>query len=59
VAKTVHVKEHYYTPSELTWLFQQEGLAVEHIWGGTAGKWSRRKIHLDEIEVVIVARKLM
>ncbi len=57
--KTVHVKEHYYTPSELIWLFQQEGLAVEHIWGGTAGKWGRRKINLDEIEVMIVARKII
>ncbi len=55
--KTVHVKEHYYMPSELIWLFQQAGLAVEHVWGGTAGKWGRRKINLDEIEVMLVARK--
>jgi 2-polyprenyl-3-methyl-5-hydroxy-6-metoxy-1,4-benzoquinol methylase len=56
--KTVHVIEHYYTPSELTWLLQQQGLAVEHIWGGTAGKWGRREINLDEIEVMVMARKI-
>jgi len=56
--KTVHVKEHYYVPSELIWLFQQAGLAVEHVWGGTAGNWGRRKINLDEIEVMLLARKM-
>jgi len=55
--KIVHVKEHYYMPSEFTLLFQQEGLVVEHVWGGTAGKWGRRKINLDEIEVMLAARK--
>ena len=55
--KLVHVKEHYYVPTELTRLFEQVGFTVEHIWGGTAGNWGRRKIQLDEIEVMVVARK--
>jgi SAM-dependent methyltransferase len=55
--KLVHVKEHYYVPSELARLFEQVGFTVEHIWGGTAGNWGRRRIHLDEIEVMVVARK--
>jgi hypothetical protein len=53
----VHVKEHYYVPSELARLFEQVGFSVEHVWGGTAGNWGRRKIQLDEIEVMVVARK--
>jgi 2-polyprenyl-3-methyl-5-hydroxy-6-metoxy-1,4-benzoquinol methylase len=55
--KLVHVKEHYYVPTELAWLFEQVGFTVEHIWGGTAGNWGKRKIQLDEIEVMVVARK--
>ncbi len=55
--KLVHVKEHYYVPSELIQLFEQVGFTVEHIWGGTAGNWGRRAIQLDEIEVMVVARK--
>jgi predicted transcriptional regulator YdeE len=55
--KLVHVKEHYYVPSELTRLFEQLGFTVEHIWGGTAGNWGKRTLQLDEIEVMVVARK--
>jgi hypothetical protein len=27
------------------------------MWGGTAGNWGRRPLDLDEIEIMIVARK--
>jgi hypothetical protein len=32
-------------------------MPVLNIWGGTAGNWGRRKIDLDEIEIMVVARK--
>jgi hypothetical protein len=32
-------------------------MAVLNIWGGTAGNWGRRTLDLDEIEIMIVARK--
>ncbi len=53
--KGVLVRERSYVPTELVMLFRQAGFEVEHIWGGTAGNWGRRKIHLDEMEVMVVA----
>ena len=38
-------------------LLGQAGFEVEHVWGGAAGNWGRRKIHLDEMEMMVVARK--
>ena len=38
-------------------LFRLAGLEVEHIGGGTAGNWGRRPIDLDEMEVMVIARK--
>ena len=28
------------------------------IWGGTAGNWGRRQVDLDEIELMIVGRRV-
>jgi len=51
-------KERRYTPPELVRLLQDAGFTVEHVWGGTAGNWGRRKIQLDEVEVMYVCRKV-
>ncbi len=56
--KSLSVRERGFIPSELVILFRQAGFEVKHIWGGTAGNWGRRKIDLDEMEVMIVAQKL-
>jgi Na+-translocating ferredoxin:NAD+ oxidoreductase RnfD subunit len=32
-------------------------IAGKHIWGGTAGNWGRRPLDLDEMEMMVVARK--
>ena len=55
--RSVTYKERLYILPELVRLFESEGFHVEHVWGGTAGNWGRRKIDLDEMEVMIVARK--
>lgn len=55
--KSVLVRERGYVPTELAILFRLAGLEVEHIWGGTAGNWGRRQVELDEIEVMVIARK--
>jgi cyclopropane fatty-acyl-phospholipid synthase-like methyltransferase len=55
--KSLLVRDRSYVPTELALLFQQAGFEVENIWGGTAGNWGRRKIHLDEMEIMVVARK--
>ena len=55
--KSVLLRERSYVPTELAMLFRQAGLEVEHIGGGTAGNWGRRPIDLDEMEVMVIARK--
>lgn len=32
-------------------------MPVVGMWGGTAGNWGRRQLELDEIELMVVARK--
>jgi len=56
--KSVVVKQRGYVPSELTILFSQAGFRVEHIWGGTAGKWHRQTLDLDEMEIMVVAKRI-
>ena len=54
---TIPVRERAFVPTELSLLFRLAGMAVLNIWGGTAGNWGRRLIDLDEIEMMVVARK--
>jgi cyclopropane fatty-acyl-phospholipid synthase-like methyltransferase len=56
--KSVQVRERGYVPTELIMLFERVGFRVNHVWGGTAGKWGRRTIDLDEIELMVIAEKL-
>jgi cyclopropane fatty-acyl-phospholipid synthase-like methyltransferase len=51
------VRERSYTPSELVLLFKITGFKVENVWGGTAGNWGKRPLDLDEMEVMVTARK--
>ena len=53
----IRVRERAFVPTELCLLFRLAGMPVLNIWGGTAGNWGRRMIDLDEIEIMIVARK--
>ena len=53
----IAVRERAFVPTELILLFRLAGMSVLHIWGGTAGNWGRRTLDLDEIEIMIVARK--
>jgi cyclopropane fatty-acyl-phospholipid synthase-like methyltransferase len=52
------LRQRCYVPTELIGLCEVAGFTVEHLWGGTAGRWGRRTLDLDEIEVMIVARKV-
>lgn len=54
----VVVRERGYVPSELGLLCRTAGFEVQHIWGGTAGNWGRRPVELDEIELMLVARRV-
>jgi len=55
---TVQVREKGYIATELTLLLRLAGFETKHVWGGTAGNWGRRKIDLDEIEIMVIARKI-
>jgi len=54
---SVVTKERRYTPPELIRLLREAQFTVEHVWGGTVRNWGRRKIELDEVEVMFVCRK--
>lgn len=55
--KSALVRERGYVPTELMLLFRLAGFVVENIWGGTAGNWGHRQLELDEMEVMIIARR--
>lgn len=56
--RTLTVRERGFLPTELVLMFGQTGFEVKNIWGGTAGNWGRRKVELDEIEIMVVALKV-
>lgn len=53
----IAARERAFVATELRLLFQLAGLSVLDMWGGTAGNWGRRPLDLDEIEIMVVARK--
>jgi SAM-dependent methyltransferase len=53
----VTVKERGYVPPEIQLLCWLADFEVIHIWGGTAGNWGRRPVDLDEMELMVVARR--
>lgn len=53
----IAVRERAFVGTELVLLSRLAGLSVINIWGGTAGNWGRRLLDLDEIEIMVVARK--
>ena len=54
----IPVRERAFIPTELRLLFSIAGLSALNMWGGTAGNWGRRPLDLDEIEIMVVARKV-
>ena len=54
----IAVRERAFVPTELLLLLRLAGMSVLNMWGGTAGNWGRRSLDLDEIEIMVVARKI-
>ncbi len=54
---TVSIAERLFFPPEIMALLHRAGFDLLSVWGGTAGEWGRRKIKLDEIEVMYFAAK--
>ncbi|MEW6744739.1 MAG: class I SAM-dependent methyltransferase [Planctomycetota bacterium] len=55
--KSFKVRERAFVPTELVMLFTEAGFEVEHLGGGTAGQWGYRPLELDEMEIMIIARR--
>lgn len=54
----VTIKEKGYTGIELNLLLRLSGFKPLSSWGGTAGAWNRKKVKLDEMEIMVVAEKI-
>lgn len=50
-------RQRQYVPTELVILFRQAGFVVDHVGGGTAGAFARRPLELDDMEIMVIARK--
>ena len=55
--RSVTLRQRGYLPTELKLMCRCAGLQVEHVGGGTAGNWGYRPLELDEMEVMLIARK--
>ena len=53
----IPIRERVYVPTELYLMFKMIGFEVKAIWGGTAGRWGKRKVDMDDIEIMVVAEK--
>ncbi len=51
------IRERVYVPTELYLMFKTVGFNVLAIWGGTAGRWGKRKVDFDDIEIMVLAEK--
>ncbi len=54
----VAVREKGFVPTEVALLCRLAGMSVLNTWGGTAGNWGRRPVDLDEMEIMVVVRKV-
>jgi SAM-dependent methyltransferase len=54
----VPLRERAFVPTELALMCRLAGLCVINMWGGTAGNWGRRDLDLDEIEIMVLAKKI-
>ena len=53
----IRARERAFVATELALLFRLAGMTLLNVWGGTAGNWGKRKINLDETEIMAVAQK--
>jgi len=52
------LREKGFVPTELIHMLKTMGFLVENIWGGTAGSWNREELKMDEMEIMIVSKKI-
>jgi hypothetical protein len=49
--------ERGHRPEGLRALFASAGFAVEHVGGGTAGRWGTRPVDPEEYEIMLIAER--
>ena len=54
----IPVRERGFVGTELKLLFRLSGMEITWMGGGTAGMWGRRPLDPDEIEIMVLARKV-
>ena len=57
IKKTIEARERTYTPPEFAGMMRRAGFVVDSVWGGTAGKWYRMALELDEMEIMFVGHR--
>ncbi len=55
--RSIPTRERGYVPPELRLMLQQVGFVVEHIGGGTAGRWRIGPADMDEYELLALAHR--
>jgi SAM-dependent methyltransferase len=55
--RTFQSRERGHLPTELALMLHLAGFEIEHVGGGTAGNWSKRPLELDEMEMMVIARR--
>lgn len=53
----IQVVEKCFTPPELRMLLESSGFTVDHMWGGSAGDWTKHTLSLDEFEIMVKCHK--
>lgn len=53
-----NVRERTFSPTEVGLMLQIAGFEVDHIGGGTAGRWAKRPLELDEHEIMAIAHAI-
>lgn len=53
----IPIRERVYVPTELYLMFKMVGFEVKASWGGTAGRWGKRKVDFDDIEIMVIGEK--
>ncbi len=53
----LRLRERGYTPPEIRRMFTWAGFTVTGVYGGTAGEWGLRPPRLDEMELMVFARR--
>ncbi|HEY8542170.1 MAG TPA: class I SAM-dependent methyltransferase [Pseudothermotoga sp.] len=54
----IFLREKGFIAVEIVLMLKMTGFVVENIWGGTAGSWNRQPLRMDEMEIMIVSKKV-